>query len=135
MLGIHDLNKEENKHETNNLIENLLDFSNEGNKSHRSHRRKVSNHLSREYSQEMKEKKKSTQSKSKFTLNNGWMENPYQDIVEVDSFGCNIIKKKKQYFAHTDNNLKGISNLTKDEDLILSNIEDKEPAKNHRNDS
>ena len=83
--------------------------------------------------------KKSSHSKTKFSTNNCWMENPYQDMVEADSLGCNVMKKKKQYFAHTDNNLKGISNLTKDEDLIIANLDEKvkpiQNQKQHRNES
>jgi serine/threonine protein kinase len=59
MLGIEEFpatKPESDRNKTQNLIENLLCLSGEGNKSNRSHRRKVSNHLSREYSQEMKEK-------------------------------------------------------------------------------
>jgi hypothetical protein len=44
------------------------------------------------------------------------MDNPYQDIMDLGK--GHPVNKKKQFFAHTDNNLKGISNLTKDEDLI-----------------
>lgn len=52
------------------------------------------------------------------------MDNPYQDVLDISKKPM-AIAKKKQYFAHTDNNLAGISNLTKDEDLILANIENK----------
>ena len=126
--------QEETKKETNKLIENLLELPNDGNKSYRNHRRKVSNHLSREYSQEMKEKKNNV-GKSKLTINNGCIENPYKDITESNSLSLNLTKKKKQYFAHTDNNLKGISNLTKDEDLLVSDIDNSVASKNHRNES
>jgi hypothetical protein len=46
------------------------------------------------------------------------MDNPYKDVIEKENTQA-LIAKKKQYFAHTDNNLKGISNLTKDEDLMV----------------
>jgi hypothetical protein len=96
----------------------LLAFSGDGNKSHRSHRRKVSNHLSRDYSEEMKEAKNNVNIKPKVPVNN-WMDNPYQDMMDLSKGKPNPINKKKQFFAHTDNNLKGISNLTKDEDLMI----------------
>jgi len=51
------------------------------------------------------------------------MDNPYQDVMESSKSKPNSIAKRKQFFAHTDNNLKGISNLVKDEDLIVGKIE------------
>lgn len=118
MLGIEEfIAPMEDENKTQNLIENLLAFSGDGNKSHRSHRRKVSNHLSREFSNEMKESKDSNNSKPRVPINN-WMDNPYQDIMEI-SKKPGPVNRQKQYFAHTDNNLKGISNLTKDEDLMM----------------
>ena len=111
-------------------MENLLAFSSEGNKSQRSHRRKVSNYLSREYSDETKEGEEDNelQPKVKATMKNGWMDNPYQDIMDTNK--NNALFKKKKYFSNTDNNLTGIKNLVKDEDLFLWSLENKEKYKN-----
>ena len=129
MLGIKDFpgkfnyfhtflaQKEDINNKTQNLIENLLAFSGDGNKSHRSHRRKVSNHQPREFSNKWEEKLKNN-SKNRVITNN-WIENPYQDILENKKHKATSFTKKKEFFAHTDNNLKGISNLVKDDDLII----------------
>lgn len=99
-------------------MENLLAFSSEGNKSHRSHRRKVSNYLSRDHSDDAKEEEdQEVHPHIKASIKNGWMENPYQDIIEPNK-NCSLFKKKK-YFSNTDNNLAGIKNLVKDEDLLM----------------
>lgn len=99
-------------------MENLLAFSSEGNKSHRSHRRKVSNYLSRDHSDDTKEEEgHEARAKVKASIKNNWMENPYQDIIDPNK--PNSMFKKKKYFSNTDNNLAGIKNLVKDEDLLL----------------
>lgn len=74
--------------------------------------------MSREYSEEMKPTKGGSNSKNRILANN-WVENPYQDVAEPNKIKPNSFYTKKQFFAHTDNNLKGISNLAKDEDLIV----------------
>lgn len=58
---------------------------------------------------------------------NNWMDNPYQDLAEPAKTSQ---AKKKQFFAHTDNNLKGISNLTKDEDLLPWGVEEQNTSTN-----
>lgn len=120
----------DDKNKTQNIIENLLAFSGDGNKSHRSHRRKVSNHLSREFSNEQKEEQ---ERKEKDTIKtNNWMENPYQDLLQSKKSSGQ--GKKKQIFAHTDKNLKGISNLVQDDDL-LNKKESKRKKNSHNNSS
>ena len=66
----------------------------------------------------MKPAKGGSNSKTRIPANN-WMENPYQEVVEPNKVKPNSFYTKRQFFAHTDNNLKGISNLAKDEDLIV----------------
>ena len=57
--------------------------------------------------------------KENLKTKNNWIENPYQDILENKKNKAISFSKKKQFFSHTDNNLKGISDLVKDEDLIV----------------
>lgn len=69
---------------------------------------------------ELKDKKEEGKD-SKNSKINTWMENPYQDVMDTSLLKNSSVNKKKQFFAHTENNLKGISNLTKDEDLLICN--------------
>ena len=67
----------------------------------------------------MKEQKNTRNQKKPRVAQNNWMDNPYQDILENSKSNNVTGKKKGNFFAHTDNNLKGISNLVKDEDLLV----------------
>ena len=60
------------------------------------------------------------------------MENPYQDVLQNTKKSASQ-PKKKQFFAHTDKNLKGISNLVQDDDLVMKDDQKRRKKKSSHN--
>jgi len=82
----------------------------------------------------MKESKGGSNKNSRIPANS-WMENPYQDVIDSKNLKPHALYSKRQFFAHTDNNLKGISSLTKDEGLLSCSTKNQKNKAAHNNSS